>query len=288
MKLALFGTGLMGTAMGLRLIETGHVLDVFNRTPEHTRPLSEAGARSAERPVLALANADCVILMLADATAIREVLLKADTAGLLNGRQVIQMGTIAPQESRDLARAVAAHGARWLEAPVLGSLPEARAGKLQVMVGGETADLDACRSVLEALGQVIHVGAVGQAAALKLALNQLIGGLTASFALSLGFVQREGVSVEDFMSVLRGSALYAPTFDKKLPRMLSGDFANPNFPLRHLLKDLRLFEHAAADAGIDPELLGPLCALLERGIASNRGGDDYSVLYATLTGKGLQ
>jgi len=124
------------------------------------------------------------------------------------------MGTIAPSESRVFQQELAAIAATYFEAPVLGSIPEATAGQLQVMVGGSTEQFEQWQPLFQQLGTPIFIGAVGSASALKLALNQLISSLTTSFALSLGFVQQQGVDVETFMQILRRSALYAPTFDK--------------------------------------------------------------------------
>ncbi|MBM5828509.1 MAG: NAD(P)-dependent oxidoreductase, partial [Cyanobacteria bacterium M_surface_7_m2_040] len=117
----------------------------------------------------------------------------------------------------------------------------------------------------------------------KLALNQLIASLTHSFSLSLHLVQQAGVEVEAFMAILRGSALYAPTFDKKLAKELAGDYGNPNFPTAHLRKDLRLFVEAAAAQGLDTQGLEGLQRLLERATAAGLDALDYSALHA-LTG----
>ena len=117
------------------------------------------------------------------------------------------------------------------------------------------------------------------AAALKLAMNQLIAGLTASFALSLGLVRREGIEVGLFMDLLRGSALHAPTFDKKLDKYLSHDYGAANFPLKHLLKDVRLFRRVAEQSGLDRDLIGALEALCARAEDEGFGEQDYSALY---------
>jgi 3-hydroxyisobutyrate dehydrogenase len=120
---------------------------------------------------------------------------------------------------------------------------------------------------------------VGAALTCKLALNQLIASLTHSFSLSLHLIQSGGVEVEAFMAILRGSALYAPTFDKKLGKQLTGDYANPNFPTAHLRKDLRLFLQAAAGAGLNSEGLAGLEQLLERATTAGLDSLDYSSLH---------
>lgn len=161
------------------------------------------------------------------------------------------MGTIAPSDSRTLHAQITAAKGEYLEAPVLGSIPEVIAGTLLVMVGATEAQFQRWHSLFQCFGtEPRHIGEVGTAAALKLALNQMIASLTTRFALSLEFVQQQRVRVKSFIETLRQSALYAPTFDKKLQRMLESNFANPNFSTQHLLKDVRLFLSETKDSNI--------------------------------------
>jgi len=130
----------------------------------------------------------------------------------------------------------------------------------------------------------VHLGEVGTAMAAKLALNQLIASLTHAFSLSLHLVQRSGVEVEAFMDLLRGSALYAPTFDKKLERELKGDYSNPNFPTAHLRKDLALFQAAAQASGLDAQGLEGLLELLKNATPAGLDPLDYCALHALTAG----
>jgi len=131
----------------------------------------------------------------------------------------------------------------------------------------------------------VRLGEVGSAKAAQLALNQLIASLTHAFSLSLHLVQHVGVEVEAFMGLLRSSALYAPTFDKKLDRELAVDDANPNFPTAHLRKDLGLFLAAAQGAGLAVEGLEGLAALLERATPAGLDGLDDCALHALTAGR---
>jgi 3-hydroxyisobutyrate dehydrogenase-like beta-hydroxyacid dehydrogenase len=223
--------------------------------------------------------------MLADAPAIRAVLFSPDALAALAGRTVVQMGTIGPDESRTFAAEVAAAGGEWVEAPVLGSTPQADSGTLQVMVGGTAEQLERLEPLLSCLGRDVRlVGEVGKAAALKLALNQLIGSLTAAFATSLAFVRAEGIPPELFMEILRPSALYAPTFDKKLGRMLDGEYSNPTFPLRWLRKDVELFRRGALEAGVSPRVADGVLDVIDSAMARGHGEADYSALAEGLPG----
>jgi 3-hydroxyisobutyrate dehydrogenase len=277
--IALFGTGLMGTPLAERLLTAGYRLIVWNRTPEKAEPLAAKGAVLAESEAQAIANAEVLITWLADRVAIQEVLFPAERSSLLEGKTIIQMGTIGPAHSRGLEDAAMAHGATYLEAPVLGSIPEAKAGTLLLMVGATPAQYERYLPLFKVFGEnPVHVGEVGKAAALKLAFNQLIASLTAAFSLSLGMIQEEGVRVELFMDMLRESALYAPTFDKKLMRMLERNYDNPNFPTRHLLKDIDLFLDAAGDYGLTAACLEGVRDTVAVTLAKGLADTDYSAI----------
>lgn len=281
-RLAFLGTGLMGAPMARRLLAAGHELTVWNRTRSRAEPLAADGATVAASPAEAVAGAAAVVTMVADAAAVSEALFPAGTDSPLAGRAVLQMSTIGPDESRELARRVADAGGEWLEAPVLGSIPQASDGSLLIMAGGEPALYERWRPVLEAMGTPRLVGPVGHAATLKLAMNQLIASITAAYASSLGLVRRAGVDVDAFADTVRASALYAPTFDKKLANMLERRFEPANFPARHLLKDVRLFEHAAGRFGLDTAFVEGVRTLLEATVARGLADVDYSALAAAV------
>jgi 3-hydroxyisobutyrate dehydrogenase len=273
---ALLGTGLLGTAIGQRLLAQGLGVRAWNRSPERLQPLASLGAHSCPEPSVALEGCDWVITVLSDGAATRTVLERCP----LQGQRLLQMGTIAPSESRDLGAAIAAAGGAYLELPVLGSKPEALDGRLQLMAAGETALFEQSLPLLRLLGPEPRLlGPLGAALETKLALNQLIASLTHAFSLALHLVQSSGVEVEAFMELLRGSALYAPTFDKKLPRLLADDYAQPNFPTAHLRKDLLLFLAAARQRGLDCRGLEGLAGLLATAEGSAIDGLDYSALH---------
>ncbi|MBL1275916.1 MAG: NAD(P)-dependent oxidoreductase [Ectothiorhodospiraceae bacterium] len=277
--IALFGAGLMGAPIVERLLDAGYKVVVWNRSPEKLEPLVEKGALRAESPAQAVRSAEVLITWLTDQRAIQEVLFPAERASLLAGKTILQMATIGPSHSRGLEDAAIAHGAEYLEAPVLGSIPEAKSGKLLLMVGATEPQFARFTPLLSVFGEnIVHVGEVGKGAAMKLAFNQLIAGLTASFSLSLGLIQKEGVRVEQFMDMLRDSALYAPTFDKKLVRMLERDYSNPNFPTRHLLKDTELFLDAADEHGLTASALEGVRDVVSIALAKGLGDADYSAI----------
>lgn len=269
--------------MALRLHECGHEVVAYNRTTAKLQSLSAQGIATVDTPAELLKRCECTILMVSDARAIANTLLTPETKAALANSTLIQMGTIAPEESRHLLAQVEQAGGAYLEAPVLGSIPQVKTGTLIVMVGSTPEQFQQWQPVLQCLGeQILHLGSVGSGAAVKLAMNQLIGSLTTAFACSLALVQREGIEVEAFMQIVRNSALYAPTFDKKLERMLGRNFANPNFPTKHLLKDMKLFSQAAEAAGLSPVLPESVAVVVEQAIAQGLANQDYSALYEAI------
>ena len=276
-SVAVLGTGLLGTAIATRLLEQGLNVHVWHRNPSRIIPLVEKGATAIDDLGEAAGNDRVLIFVLRDGTATASVI---ETVGELQGSTVIPMGTMGVEESRKLATQVADQGGRYLEAPVLGSKPQALSGSLLVMAGGEATVFEAQQPLLSHLSQKpLLVGPVGSGAATKLALNQLIASLTHSFSLSLQLIQKAGVPVETFMAILRPSALYAPTFDKKLQRMLDHKYADPNFSTALLRKDLRLFLKKATTAGLQDQGLTGLLSLLEQAEGTELDEQDYCAMH---------
>ena len=274
---ALLGTGLLGSAIATRLLSVGCSLRVWNRDPDRCQPLMSAGAQRFDDPAQAVAGASTVITVLRDGPVTSAVVA---SLGDLDQCCVMPMGTMGISESVALDEQVRLQGGLYLEAPVLGSRPEALAGRLLVMAGGDQAVFDQQCALLNHLAlEPKRMGAVGTGAASKLALNQLIASLTHGYSLALRLIQASGLEVDSFMDVLRPSALYAPTVDKKLKRMLSHDYSDPNFSTGLLRKDLSLFLREAGLAGVDAGALEGLVALLKRAEGTALDEGDYSALH---------
>ena len=274
---ALLGTGLLGEAIGHRLLEQGVHLRVWNRSADKAAPLVSAGAEWITALADAAQGCDTVITVLRDGPVTAEVIA---ALGDLAGVCCMPMGTMGIAESRGLEVQVHAQGGSYLEAPVLGSKPEALKGTLLVMAGGDDAVFQRQLPLLQLLSEdPKRMGDTGSGSASKLALNQLIASLTHGYSLALRLVQASGVEVERFMDVLRPSALYAPTVDKKLERMLSHDYANPNFSTALLRKDLQLFLKEAPPLGVETSGLQGLADLLARAEHTALDGCDYSALH---------
>jgi len=284
MNVTLIGLGKMGAAMARRLLGSGHALTVFNRTKDKAAALAERGAKVETSAAAAILASPATLLMLPDAETIGGVLFPAaGPASPLAGRTIIQMGTISPEQSLELAGRIEAAGGAYLEAPVLGGPVDAEAGRLHILVGATTPQYEQWRPLLTALGPApLLAGPVGRGAALKLALNQILAAEAAALAFSLALVRRNGIEVDKFLDVLRSSSLYTPQFEKKLPNMLGRTFEPASFSVRHLLKDVRLAAAEGRRLGLDTSSVEGLAGLVGKAAETGSADADYSAIYAVI------
>ena len=276
-SVAVLGTGLLGEAIAQRCLSQGISVHAWNRTRERVQPLLTLGAKESGDRSAASSTCDAIITVLRDGPVTANVVAEL---GSLHNTTVIPMGTMGVSESQALATQVLHQNGSYLEAPVLGSKPQALSGSLLVMAGGDADVFEQQRDLLKQLSQQPKlVGPVGSGAATKIALNQLIASLTHSFSLSLRLIQHAGVPVETFMEILRPSALYAPTFDKKLERMLGRHYEDPNFSTALLRKDLELFLQETSEAGLQDLGLQGLAELLNKAKGTQLDHQDYCALH---------
>lgn len=282
--LAFCGLGQMGAPMARRLLEAGHDLVVWNRSEERVRPLVEAGAEAARSPAEAAAGAEAAITMLADPGAVREVVLGDHglAEGLREGTVLIEMSTIGPEPVREIAETLP-EGVDMLDAPVLGSVPQAEEGTLEVFVGGPAALVERWGPVLEAMGTPRHLGDLGAGAAMKLVVNSTLGALMAALGEALALADALGVDESQALDVLEGSALGVTTRSKR-ERITSGRYP-PNFRLALAAKDLELVRDAASRAGVDLPLAGVALAHNEAARDAGLGDLDYSALVPHIRGR---
>jgi len=279
MKLGLIGTGLMGKPIAHKLIEANYDLNVYNRTKSKTDELVKLGAKAYTDILEFVENTDAIIIMLSNYDAIDEVLFGSNIGNFEN-KIIIQMSTIAPSESIELNSRITKLRGEYFEAPVLGSIPQILSGELIVLVGSDEKQFSKWENMFNAFSKkILHIGKIGQASAMKLALNQLIVSETVAFSMSLGFVRENNLDVDTFMEILRNSALYAPTFDKKLSNYLDRNFDDPNFPVKHLLKDLDLMLNSFAEKEINTDSLKSIRKILVDSLQKGNGDKDYSALY---------
>ncbi|MFQ5604255.1 MAG: NAD(P)-dependent oxidoreductase [bacterium] len=247
MKMGFVGLGIMGKSMSSNLLKAGFDLTVWNRTPEKTKPLRELGAKVADSlPALAQVT-EIVITMVNDTPDVEEVV--CGEHGLLHalspGKIVIDMSTISPEATEEIAQKLASRGCEMLDAPVSGGDAGARQGTLTIMVGGKKAVFEKCRPVFETMGKNITLcGGHGAGQRMKM-INQIFCGLHA-VALSEAFVLAEKVGLEPELVhwVVASGAAGSWALDNYGPRLLQNDL-RPGFKLGMQQKDLRIAFHTA-------------------------------------------
>ncbi|MFM9973558.1 MAG: NAD(P)-dependent oxidoreductase [Beijerinckiaceae bacterium] len=253
-KIAFLGLGAMGSRMAQRLISAGHDVTVWNRTPAASQVLKAKGAKIAITPNAAAADADVVFSMVTDDKAAREVWLHSKTGaanGLKAGAIAIEVSTVSPDWIRELNAAVTARGASLLDAPVAGSRPQAEAGQLIFMVGGDAAIIERAKPAFAPLAaNIIHVGSVGQGAFLKLAVNTLFAAQLQSVAELLGFLTRNGFEPVQAADLLGQFPIVAPPV-AGAARMMAARSAAPLFTIDLIEKDLGYILAAAAASGAE-------------------------------------
>jgi 3-hydroxyisobutyrate dehydrogenase len=244
-KIAILGTGKMGGAMARRLAASGFDLTLWNRTPGKARELGIG--RVAATPADAARDADVVISSLTNDAAVRDVYLGDD--GVLRiaaGKLLIDASTAGPRVAEDVGREALAAGARFLEAPVVGSVPAVESGKLLILVAGDRADLEQARPVLERLGDIQYAGAWGNAQRLKLIANSMLGITSAAAAELLAAGTAAGLDGGQVFSIL---ARFAPGIAARERGFLHDQHTPTMFAVRDLVKDLDLALETYSGAG---------------------------------------
>jgi len=247
--IAVLGLGAMGSRMAANLLAAGHQVTVWNRTPAAAEALVSQGAVQAFTPKQAAEGADFVIAMLRDDVASRQVWLDADTGAILSmkpGAIAVESSTLSPDWVKELGMRLEVKDISLLEAPVSGSRPQAEAGQLVYLVGGDEQVLERSRSLLETLGSALHhVGGLGNGALVKLTTNALLGIQVAALAEIIGLLKHNGVDPAQALKAMSATSVWSPVATVMSNSMLNNNFA-PMFPVELIGKD---FGYALQAAG---------------------------------------
>lgn len=252
--IAFLGLGAMGARMATRLVHAGYHVTVWNRDPAKAEPLLQHGAKLAATPRAAAQSAAVVISMVTDDIAARSIWLDAQTgavAALQPNAIAIECSTVTPAWVRQLGTSVQSRGARLLDAPVVGSRPQAEAAQLVLMVGGEGHALEQVRAVLNTMAaKVLHVGPVGQGAVLKLAINALFAAQLHSVAELLGFLARNGYAPDHAANLLGEFPVVAAPI-AGVAKMMAARSTAPLFTIDLIEKDLGYLLDTARASGAE-------------------------------------
>jgi 3-hydroxyisobutyrate dehydrogenase/2-hydroxy-3-oxopropionate reductase len=248
MRVAFLGLGIMGRPMASNLAKAGHDVTVWNRT----QGKDVEGAKSAASSAEAAHGAEVVWICVSDTKAVEDILFGAQGVhqSLSAGQIIVDSSTISPSSTRQFAQRVSAQGVQYVDAPVTGSKVGAESGTLIFIVGGSEAAIEKVKPLFAATGKkFFRMGETGKGQAAKLAMNLQIAMIYEGFAEALTLAAKLGIDAETMMPLIDASMVHSGVVEYKAPFVLQRDFS-PNFPLRLMLKDIRLALAAAKEARV--------------------------------------
>ena len=277
-RIAFLGTGLMGAPMCQNLLSADLPLTVWNRSQAKTEPLAKRGAEIADSPQSAVSDADVVITMLSDGTAVADIMFNQGVAEAIRESATrIDMSSIGADEAIEHAKRHVKRGVRYLDAPVSGGTKGAAAGELAIMAGGDAETFAAMQPVFAPLGQATHVGPNGCGQLAKLA-NQVIVAITIG-AVSEALILAGGGGADrgKVREALQGGFASSRILTEHGQRMVNRAF-EPGGPAKFQLKDLRNALSAAERLGLDLPITKLLHNLFDAMVQSGKGDMDHSGL----------
>jgi 3-hydroxyisobutyrate dehydrogenase len=284
MQIAFIGMGTMGLPMALNLMRAGHQVTVHNRTREREAAAEKGGARCAASPAEAARGAEITITCVSDTPDVEAIVLGEEGViqGAKAGSLLIDMSTISPSATKEIAAALAARGIHMLDAPVSGGSEGAQQGTLSIMVGGDAADVSAATPVLEAMGKTIsHVGPIG-AGQLTKAINQIVvAGTYWSVAEGIALGLKAGLDMESVVTAVGGGAAGSWAMDNRSGNMIRNEYPL-GFKVELHRKDLNIALGVARELGVSL----PVAAFVEQVetglVARGHSQEDISAIARTV------
>ena len=281
-QVGFIGLGRMGYPMATNIAAAGFPLTVWNRTMAKAEALAaETGAVVASSPADLARGADVVITMVADGEVLGDLYMgDGGMCGSLSaGTVCVDMSTVSPAESRQVAGAVEAAGGQFVDAPVSGSTAIATDGTLTIMAGGRLEDVEMIRSVLEAMGsRLYHMGPVGSGITIKLAINTIVYGLGQSVSEALVLAEAAGIEREAAYEVFANSAIAAPFVHYRREAFLKPGEVPVAFRMVLAKKDLDLVLDLARSSGASMPQAALNRSELVEAISAGFGDHDMSAV----------
>jgi 3-hydroxyisobutyrate dehydrogenase len=283
---AFLGIGQMGTPMARRLLAAGFALRAWNRSPERTASLVDAGATRALTPAEAATGADFVITMLPDGATVESVMTGEQGAmsKLSKDALWLQMSTVGVDWTVTLNELASKHGVAFVDAPVSGSVAPATNGTLVILASGPLEDQAPSAPVFEAMGRIVWLGAVGAGSAAKLVLNNWLADIVETTVEMIRFSAALGLDPHAVIDLLEGLSIGSPYGVAKARQMLAGDFA-PSFALKYALKDVDLSLQTAHARGVSLLLSESFVEAWHRAVDNGYGDRDVSAVFAAETSR---
>lgn len=264
------GLGIIGSRVVANLRRAGHQVWLWNRTvrPEPNFLSSPAEVAEAARFIrIFVSNGEALLSVVRDMAP-----------ALTPAHVVLNHATVSPSETLEAARIVEDRQAAFLDAPFTGSRDAAGSGELVYYIGGDPEVLEAARPVLEAgAKQILHIGAIGQAAALKVATNVISAAQIAALSEALALLDRHGVDLVKLSLALENNAARSGVIDMKLPAILGGDF-EPRFSLKNMFKDIQIALAMAEDKDVEIPAASAFAGMAMAGLQRGWGEEDFSVV----------
>ncbi len=247
MKIGIVGTGMLGEAVGLHLLDVGYEIIVFNRSNEKTKNLKKNGATVVKSPKEVAKNTDLVIIVVKDANAVNDVIFGdyGIIAGNHEGMCIADMSTVNPNSTKEISEKVIATGTDYLEIPVMGGPNVAIDGKLVLMASGEKEIFEKFKQVFDSIAeQSFYLGNTGTAHSIKLAMNLQISMLALSLSEGITLTKKAGFDPEIFLKILNSTYFKTGMSEGKAYKMIKESY-EPTFTLANLKKDLDTINDAA-------------------------------------------
>ena len=278
MKIGVIGIGMLGEAVVLNLLNSGYDVAVYNRTKEKTIEVEKKGAKVMDSPKTVAENAELIIIIVKDSTAVREVAFGEN--GIIESKNekliVADMSTIDSIESKNIANQFQQNHIQKLEIPVMGGPNVAIMGKLVMMASGPKDSFDQCKTIFEKIAnKVFFLGEQGIANSIKLAMNLQITMLALSLSEGITLLKKANVDPKIFLEVLNSTYFKTGMSQNKAFKMIDGNY-NATFTLANLKKDITTMTNAAKDLGIELPMISKAEEIYKNAINEGLGDLDYT------------
>jgi len=278
MKIGIIGIGMLGEAVVLNLLNSGYDVAVYNRTKEKTIEVEKKGAKVMDSPKTVAENAELIIIIVKDSTAVREVAFGEN--GIIKSKNekliVADMSTIDSTESKKIANQFQQNHIQKLEIPVMGGPNVAIMGKLVMMASGPKDSFDQCKTIFEKIAnKVFFLGEQGIANSIKLAMNLQITMLALSLSEGITLLKKANVDPKIFLEVLNSTYFKTGMSQNKAFKMIEGNY-DATFTLANLKKDITTMTNAAKDLGIELPMISKAEEIYKNAINEGLGDLDYT------------
>ncbi|XP_059414389.1 cytokine-like nuclear factor N-PAC isoform X3 [Carassius carassius] len=281
-RIGFLGLGLMGSGVVSNLLKMGHVVTVWNRTEEKCDLFIQEGARLGRTPAEVVSLCDITFSCVSDPKAARDLVLGPSGVlqGIRPGKCYVEMSTVDPETTIELAQVITSRGGRFLEAPVSGSQQLSNDGMLVIVAAGDRSVYEDCSSCFQAMGKTSFfiAGEAGNAARMMLILNMVQGSFMATIAEGLTLAQATGQSQQTFLDILCQGQMASTFVDQKCQNILQGNF-KPDYYLKHIQKDLRLAISMGDSVNHPTPMAAAANEVYKRAKALDQSDNDMSAVY---------